>query len=486
MSTSACLRVPLGAVDRGVGVHRVLQLPPNGGGVLGAAATAHPLQQLDDARLGVLGQVDVRRGVGVCRRRQPAAPAEHVDVQQRVGAQPVGAVHRHAGHLARGEQPRHHVVVVTQHLRVDVGRHPAHRVVRGRLDRDGVGVRLDPQVRTGELGDVRELGVQLLGWQVREVQEDVVGVRPAAAPLTDLGVDRPGHHVARREVLDGGGVTLHEALAVLVAQDPALAAGAFGEQDAHLPDAGRVELVELHVLQRQALAVDDAHAVAGQRVGVRGHLEHLAEAAGREQHRLGSEDVHLAGRQLVRDDAAGHLLAVDLGQAQVQDVELVVEVDVVLHALLVERLQDHVAGAVGRKAGSAHRGLAVVAGVPTEPALVDAPLRGPVERQPHLLQVQDRVDGLLAHHLGGVLVDQVVAALDGVEGVPLPVVLLDVGQRRAHAALRRAGVRAGRVQLGQHRRAAALAGLQGGAHPGAAGADDDGVVPVDLHHRGSS
>ena len=49
---------------------------------------------------------------------------------------------------------------------------------------------------------------------------------------------------------------------------------------------------------------------------------------------------------------------------QVQAVELVEEPDVALHALLVERLQDHVAGAVGRVARAPHRPLAVVAVCP--------------------------------------------------------------------------------------------------------------------------
>src|SRR5665648_417630 len=71
----------------------------------------------------------------------------------------------------------------------------------------------------------------------------------------------------------------------------------------------------------------------------------------------------------------------------------------------------------------------------------EAPVRGPVERQTHVLQVQHRLDGLPGHHLRGVLVDQVVAALDGVEGVPLPVVLLDVAEGGAPPALGRAGVR---------------------------------------------
>src|SRR6185503_20829423 len=122
-------------------------------------------------------------------------------------------------------------------------------------------------------------------------------------------------------------------------------------------------------------------------------------------------------------------------------------------------------------------GLAVVTGVPAEAALVDAALGGAVERHPHLLEVVDRVDGLLAHDLDGVLVGEVIAALDGVEGVPLPVVLFDVGQRCAHPALRGAGVAAGGVQLGQHRGADPGPRLDGRPHTCAAGTDDHDVVP---------
>ena len=136
------------------------------------------------------------------------------------------------------------------------------------------------------------------------------------------------------------------------------------------------------------------------------------------------------------------------------------------------------AGAVGRVAGTAHRRLAVVAGVAAEAALVDLALGRAVERQAHVLEVDDRVDGLLREDLGGVLVDEVVAALDGVEGVPLPAVLLDVRERRGHAALRRARVRAGGVELRDDRGLRAGAGLDRRAHAGAAGADDDDVELV--------
>ncbi len=239
-------------------------------------------------------------------------------------------MHRHAGDLAGGVQTRHDGGVVRQDLTLDVGRDAAHGVVRGGLDRDRVRVGLDAEVGARELGDVRELRVQLLRRQVGEVQVHVVALGAAAAALADLRVDGAGHDVTRRQVLHDGSVLLHEALAVLVAQDAALTAGALGEQDAHAPDAGRVELEELHVLQRQAPAVARGLAVTGQGVRVGGHLEELAGAAGGVDDRLRLEDVDLAGRQLVGDDTGRLLDAVDLADQLVQDVELVEE----LHALL--------------------------------------------------------------------------------------------------------------------------------------------------------
>ena len=61
------------------------------------------------------------------------------------------------------------------------------------------------------------------------------------------------------------------------------------------------------------------------------------------------EDVELAGGDLDGDDPPA--LAVD--HDEVQHVELVEERHALLDALLVERLEDHVAGAVGRVAGAA-------------------------------------------------------------------------------------------------------------------------------------
>ena len=79
--------------------------------------------------------------------------------------------------------------------------------------------------------------------------------------------------------------------------------------------------------------------------------------------------------------------------------------------------------------------------------------------------------------LDRVLVADVVGALDRVVGVDLGVVLGRVAERRVDASLGRAGVRARRVELRDHRDVGAgVVGLDRGAHASAARADDEHVV----------
>src|SRR5205085_6135306 len=107
-----------------------------------------------------------------------------------------------------------------------------------------------------------------------------------------------------------------------------------------------------------------------------------------------------------------------------------------------------------------------------EAALVDAAVGGPVEGQAHVLELDDGIDRLAAHDLGGVLVDEVVAALDRVEGVPLPGVLLDVGQGGAHPALGGTGVGPGGVELGDDGGGRSLGGLERGPQAASPGSHD--------------
>ena len=128
-------------------------------------------------------------------------------------------------------------------------------------------------------------------------------MRAAAAAFLDLGGHGARHHVAARQVLGVRRVALHEALAVLVEQVAALAAHALGDQHAGAGHAGRMELPELHVLERQAGARRHAEAVAGVDEGVGRRAVDAPAAAGGEQGRLRLQDADLAGLHLERRHA---------------------------------------------------------------------------------------------------------------------------------------------------------------------------------------
>ena len=176
----------------------------------------------------------------------------------------------------------------------------------------------------------------------------------------------------------------------------------------------RVVLDHLHVHQRRAGAVGQGDAVAGADQGVGGGVEDLAVAAGGEDHGLGGEQLQRAVADVARHgagDAAAVVLHERGGEPLLEALDLVV-----LHQLLVEHVQDRLAGDVGDVVG-ARRGCAAE-GAGAELALLVA-----VEGDAEVLEVEDLVRRLAAHDLDRVLVAEVVRALDGVEGVRLPGVL---------------------------------------------------------------
>jgi hypothetical protein len=96
-----------------------------------------------------------------------------------------------------------------------------------------------------------------------------------------------------------------------------------------------------------------------------------------------------------------------------------------------------VSGSVGdcaRAVGLA--ALAVVPALTTEGPLVDLAFLSPGEGQSIALQLVDSGGSLLAHIVDGVLVAKPVTSLDGVIGMPFPVVLVHVSQGCVDAALR--------------------------------------------------
>ena len=141
-------------------------------------------------------------------------------------------------------------------------------------------------------------------------------------------------------------------------------------------------------------------------------------------------------------------------------------------------MQHRVAGAVGGGARTLGDAFAEIGRHAAERALIDFPRLGARERHAVMLEFDDRRDGLAAHVLDGVLVTEPIRALDGVVHVPAPIVRPHVAERRAHAALCRDRMAAGRKDLGDTGRREALGGHAEVARKPARRTDDDDVVLV--------
>ena len=357
-----------------------------------------------------------------------------------------------------------------------VGRDAAHVVVAGGQHRH----RLLGDVDAGEdargLGDPRQTLGDERRRQVLDMELYIVAVRPASPALAHLDGRGAADNVARGQVLGRGGVTLHEALALGIGEIAPLSAHALGDQAAGAIDAGGVELDELHVLERQPGPQD--HAIAVPRAGMGGRTGEIGAAvtAGSEYRHLAPEPVHGAVAQAPGEHPEALSLVVhqEVGR-EIFDEEL----RVMPEGLLIERVQDGVAGAVGRRAGALRRAFAEVRAHAPECALIDLALGRAREGHAKMLELDHRGHGLAHHVFDGILIAEPVRALDRVVHMPAPVVLAHVAERGADAALGRDRVAARREDLGQARRLKALLRhAEGRAQAGTARAHDDDVVFV--------
>ena len=465
-----------------MGLHRLAQV---------VADVEHPLAghrriEAREARQRVVPRVFRQVAMGqrlpadFRHRAFSAGLAEHDEVQQGVRAEAVRAMDGHACALADREQAGHGhfriAVLRHDHLPKVVGRDAAHLVVHRRHHRNGILDRIDVGELDGDFANPREAQVDDVRPEVVQLEQQVIGVLAAPAPLLDLGGHRARHDVAAGEVLGVGRVALHETLAVLVQQVSAFTAHAFGDQHACTSDTRGVELPELHVLHRDARAGGHADPVAGVDEGVGAGRINAPASAGGEDRRLALQDHDLAGFHLHGDHAAHRALGIPHEvQRHPLDEELRVDLDVVL----VEGVQ-HCMPRTVRGCAGAHRHLraAVVLGVAAERALVDLAVLKAVEGHAHVLEFDHDLHGPPAHVFDRVLVAEVVGALDRVVHVPVPVVLGRVRQRCGNAALRSDRMGPGREYLREHRDLHSCTGeLQRSAHAGTTCADDDGVKP---------
>ena len=324
-------------------------------------------------------------------------------------------------------------------------------------------------------------------------------MRTAAAGL-HLGVDGPGHLVARQQLgwtavvlLVGvpavgfglgvgrllleelGDVVEHEATSLRVPEDASITAHALGDQNpphAVRPDhPGGVELVALHVDEVRAGVQGHRHAVAGVLPGVRREFPRLADAAGGQHHGLRLEDDELPRLAPVAEGAA-HPVAI---LEEAHQGALHVDGDPLVHGVLLERA-DHLQPGPVADVGQPRVAMSA------EVALEDQPVLRPVEEGAPLLQLQHPGRRLLGVELRHAPVVEELPSAHRVAEVDLPVVLgPDVAQGGGDASLGHHRVGLAEERLADQRRVSALGGgLDGGAQARSAGADDQDVVLVRL------
>ena len=365
-------------------------------------------------------------------------------------------MYRYAGYLAHREETVNKLVFALMatgqldRLTVNIGGNTAHHVVTGGNNRNRLFHRVGLGKGNSQFTDAWQAAVQHFLTQVIQLQEHVIAIGAGTTPIQDFHHHGAGHNVTGRQVFGVRRITLHEALAVLVDQVATLAPATLGHQHTGTGNTGGVELPHFNVLNRQTRSQGHANAVAGVDQGIGGRSVDTAGTPGGKDGSLGLEEHGFAGFDVDGDDTTDIAISVFY---QLGGVPLVIELGAVFQVLLVQGVQQRVAGTVSGRTGTCRLAtLTEVLGLTTERTLVNTAFFGTGERQAHVVQLEDRFRAHITHVFDSVLVTDVVGALDGIVHVPAPIIV-GIGRRdrTGNAALGGNGVRTGRENFGNQR-----------------------------------
>ena len=273
--------------------------------------------------------------------------------------------------------------------------------------------------------------------------------------------------VERRNIVE------HEAAPFLVPQHASLASNPFRDQnaaDAGRPDhSRRMELHEFHVHQCRARVVGERVAVAGVFPTVAGDFVGPADAARRQHHGFGAEQVKSSALAVI-PKCADHAVAI---LQQRHDRVFHEDVDAEMNPVVLQRADHLQAGAV------AHVRQPRVA-MAAEVALQNAAVAACDRTARPSFEFAHACRRFLGVQFGHPPVVQVLAAAHGVGKVNAPAVaIVDIGQRGGDAAFGHHGMRLAQQRFRDHRDFHACGrGFDGGAQAGASRANHQHVVLV--------
>ena len=407
-----------GAIDTSLVVHRLGELLAEHTGALALGV----IENRGDAAIliGQRSRLDAGTRIALLQHALSSSltgtTTEHDRLHQRVTTKAVRAMDRDARNLARGPEARNH------RLAPDIAIDATHLIVGTRADRDRLLDRIDAGVIHRQLAATRQTRLQLLPTQVGQVEHHTT---VDATTISNLAPLSTRHDVAGGQLHRVRRVVDHEALAILIAQIATLTTTTLGDQHAVRLKRRRMELHELHVLQRHTSVPGKRHAVARARKRVRRAVVHTTNATRRENHMVGLNRMQATLLGIPSDDtSATTLVDNNLGRE-----ELLVDLDVVLDQLLVEHVDQDVARDVGR-IDRARRTSS------TERTLSQLAIGSARKDRAHVLELVNVVRRLTAHDLNRVLVAEIIRTLDGVVGVALRRILGRIAERGIDATLR--------------------------------------------------
>ena len=266
----------------------------------------------------------------------------------------------------------------------------------GRLNRHGLGNRVNSEVCAAEINDIRQLGEDFFGGNdvgtsirthpaitccilVDRFRADIqvhVALSTDTTSFLHLQEHCPTDNIPRGKVFDGRRISFHEALAFIIEQDPTFTSHTLCDQDAHAINAGRMELEEFHIFRGDTTPQGHRNPITGICISVGGNLPNPPMTTGGDDHRFGVKYMQFAGQQLSGNNScrpATH-------DNQVDHLKFIKEIDIILDALLVEGLQDHMPRAICCIASPANRLPSLIIRVTTKWTLSNQAFRCAGER----------------------------------------------------------------------------------------------------------
>ncbi|MNR02317.1 hypothetical protein D3C85_1181620 [compost metagenome] len=175
-------------------------------------------------------------------------------------------------------------------------------------------------------------------------------------------------------------------------------------------------------------------------MGVGGGLVNTACTAGR-QHRCASFEVnHFTGFD-AQGGTPDHCAIFVFHQ--IQRIPLGENGGVVFQVLLIESVQQCVAGTVSRCRSTCRLLAAEIFRLAAKRTLINSAIFQTGERQAHVVQLKNRFRAGLTHIFDGVLVTDIIGAFHRVIHMPFPVIFMGITERHGDATLRRYGMGTG-------------------------------------------